>query len=65
LSAVEVAEFASQKGFFSVWYSVFSAHADVKLALIDIFIGTAGNCFDPANDYQPIPRNLANITDPI
>ena len=65
LSPVEVAEFASQKGFFSVWYSVFSAHEDVRQALINIFIGTAINCFDPANGYEPIHRNPLNIADPI
>ncbi len=33
-------------GFFSVWFTVFDQHIDVKLALIDAFPGTAASCFD-------------------
>lgn len=65
LTAVEIAEFASQKGFFSVWYSVFTEHDDVKKALIESFTGTARVCFDETDGYRPVPRNPHNLTDPV
>lgn len=65
LTALEIAEFAVQKGFFSVWYSVFVSHNAVKQQLIQIFEGTASNCFDVTNDYQPMNRNPHNAADPI
>ena len=65
LTAAEIAEFASQKGFFSVWYTVFNAYPTVKQALIQIYSGTAVNCFDPDNTFQPIPRNPHIHADPI
>jgi len=46
---------AIDKGFFSIWFSVFEAHDDVKVALIAAFKGTA-NCFDMTDHYRPIPR---------
>ena len=36
---------ATGYGFFSVWLAVFDEHADVKLALIAAFPGTAESCF--------------------
>ena len=63
LSANDIAEFAYQRGFFSVWYSVFVNHIDVKKALILRFRGTAQNCFD--SNYNPISRNPNHPTDPI
>ena len=33
-------------GFFSVWFTVFHEHIDVRLALIEAFPGTAASCFD-------------------
>jgi hypothetical protein len=63
ISAENVAEFAHQRGFFSVWFTVFSAHRAVREALVTIFKGTARNCFD--DDFNPIPRNRANTVDPI
>ena len=32
-------------GFFSVWFTVFDQHPEVKLELIDRFPGTAASCF--------------------
>jgi hypothetical protein len=63
ISADSVAKFAHQRGFFSVWFSVFSAHKEVKKALIQIFKGTALDCFDA--DFNPIPRNPQNVNDPL
>ena len=65
LTAQEVVDFAIQRGFFSVWYSVFTAHSTVKQLLITNFTGTTATCFDPANNYYPLQRNPANIIDPI
>jgi uncharacterized protein (TIGR02646 family) len=63
ISAETVAKFAHERGFFSVWFSVFGAHRAVKEALVNIFKGTARDCFDA--DFNPIPRNPSNLIDPI
>ncbi len=47
-------------GFFSVWFRVFEDVPTVKKALIEGFIGTALNCFDENNNYDPIWRNPPN-----
>jgi uncharacterized protein (TIGR02646 family) len=47
---------AYNKGFFSIWFTVFQAHDDVKQALIEKFTGTATECFDVANHYASIKR---------
>jgi uncharacterized protein (TIGR02646 family) len=52
----DIADFATQNGFFSVWFTVFQAHDDVKQALIEKFTGTAAECFDASNHYEPIKR---------
>ena len=64
IDATAVAEFALQRGFFSVWYTVFEDHPAVKHALIKAFRGTAENCFDPNVRLAPIARNPA-AADPI
>jgi uncharacterized protein (TIGR02646 family) len=51
-----IATFAIQRGFFSIWFTVFQAHDDVKKALIEKFAGTAAECFDASNQYAPIKR---------
>jgi len=48
---------ASGCGFFSIWFSVFKDHNEVKKALIEAFTGTCSACFDAANNYQPLWRN--------
>jgi hypothetical protein len=63
VDADSVANVADRRGCFSVWFTVFMAHKDVKKALIDRFEGTARDCFD--GDYNPIPRNPSNTVDPI
>jgi len=55
-TANEIAKFASQKGFFSIWFTVFKDHDDVKKALIERFIGTCKECFDEKNHYEPKKR---------
>jgi uncharacterized protein (TIGR02646 family) len=61
VDAAGVANIAHCRGFFSVWFTVFMAHKEVKKALIDRFEGTATDCFD--DDYYPIPRNPKNLDD--
>ncbi len=56
---------ADRREFFSVWFTVFMAHKAVKKALIDRFEGTALDCFDGDDDYNPIPRNPKNLDDPL
>jgi uncharacterized protein (TIGR02646 family) len=65
LTAAQVVEFATLRGFFSIWYSVFALHPAVRQLLITEFAGTAGVCFDAADNYNPIDRNPANLGDPI
>jgi uncharacterized protein (TIGR02646 family) len=65
LSAQDIVEFARQKGFFSIWYTVFEKHNSVKELLIQRFSGTALTCFDAENNLQPIHRNPSNEVDPI
>ncbi|MBC7553725.1 MAG: HNH endonuclease [Taibaiella sp.] len=62
-SAKNIVDFAVQKGFFSVWFSVFNAHKAVRALLVKKFVGTALNCFD--NNFQLIPRNPSNTEDEI
>ncbi|TLU82390.1 MAG: hypothetical protein FDX21_07750 [Chlorobium sp.] len=65
LTAKQIVDFATQRGFFSVWYTVFANHPPVKQLLIRSFAGTATNCFDSTNSYQPVPRNPESLADPI
>jgi len=65
LTAQQIVDFAQQRGFFSVWFTVYRAHSSVKQLLIQTFAGTAQNCFDAANDYEPIFRNPQIVADPI
>ncbi len=51
---------AESKGFFSIWFRRFHDVIPVKKALIEGFPGTALNCFDANNDYNPVWRNLPN-----
>lgn len=44
-------------GMWSIWFTVFKDHDEVRKALIDEFPGTAKECFDANNQYEPIERN--------
>jgi len=47
---------AKGHGFWSIWMHIFEEHEDVKLALIEGFVGTYQACFNK-NDYcKPIKR---------
>ena len=65
LSAKQVVDFAIQRGFFSVWFSVFIDHPLIKEILITRFKGTCEECFDVGNNFNLINRNVGNLTDPI
>ena len=41
----------------SIWFTVFEGYDEVRKALIDEFPGTAKECFDANNHYEPIERN--------
>lgn len=38
----------------SIWFTVFKDHPEVRKELIDKFPGTAKDCFDANNGYEPI-----------
>lgn len=65
--ANDIATLAANTGFFSLWYEAFLHDPMVMKKLTDnsIIQGTASNCFDPDNGFQPIPRNPKNTIDPI
>ncbi len=52
-------------GCWSIWFTVFKEHPEVLKELIEQFPGTAKECFDPANNYEPVPRNPQNNIDPV
>lgn len=50
-------------GCWSIWFTVFKEHREVRQALVEQFPGTSRNCFD--KDFMPIPRNPGCKSDPI
>lgn len=60
-----IIDLVKAKGGWSIWFTVFKDRDEVRRALIDEFEGTAKNCFDPDNHYEPIPRNPQNAADPV
>ena len=58
-------EIIKNYGFWSIWFTIFKNHDEVRAAMIDAFPGTAKNCFDPNNHYEPIDRNPGNLNDPV
>lgn len=53
----EIITRAKDKGCWSVWFTVFKGYDEIRRALINGFEGTCAACFDPANNYEPVPRN--------
>lgn len=51
---MEIAEMASERGFWSVWMTVFQDDTDMRRRLIQAFKGTCIECFN--TDTQPIQR---------
>ena len=56
-------DFIKWSGGWSIWFTVFKAHREVREALVNEFPGTSRECFDA--DYNPIPRHPENPDDPI
>lgn len=54
-----------ENGFWSIWYTVFKNHDEVRAAMIEAFPGTAKNCFDSNNHYEPLDRHPENPNDPV
>ncbi len=50
----DIVEMALERGFWSVWMTVFHDDIDMRQRLINAFKGTSTDCFDA--DTQPIPR---------
>ena len=59
----ELIEDIKTRDCWSIWFTVFKEHNEVRQALLD-FPGTAKDCFDPNNHYEPIYRNPDQI-DPV
>lgn len=51
---MEIVEMAIERGFWSIWMTVFEDDADMRQRLIDSFSGTCTTCFD--DNTQPIQR---------
>ena len=52
---------AKARGGWSIWFTVFKGHDEVRKALINEFPGTAAQCFDANNHYEPIDRNPGHV----
>lgn len=59
-----IIELVKGRGGWSIWFTVFRGYDEVRKALIEQFEGTAVNCFDPNNHYDPVPRNPGSA-DPV
>lgn len=53
-------DYIKVSGCWSIWYTVFSEHDEVKKRMISDFPGTAIECFDSENHYYPVARNPGN-----
>lgn len=58
-------DYIKSVGYWSVWFTVFKTHDEIRKALIEEFPGTAKECFDADNHYEPINRNPNNDSDPV
>lgn len=56
-------DFIKVSGGWSIWFTVFKNHREVREALVKEFPGTSLECFDA--NYNPIPRHPENLDDPI
>ena len=60
-----IVDLAVGHGCWSIWFTLFKGHDEVRKSLIERFPGTSAACFDPANHYEPVPRNPQNMEDPV
>lgn len=54
-----------QNGNWSIWFTVFKGVDEVRKELINRFPGTAKECFDANNHYEPIYRHPDHLEDPV
>ena len=59
-----IIDLVKARGGWSIWFTVFAGEDEVRKALIEQFPGTAVECFDANNHYEPIFRN-AGQADPV
>jgi uncharacterized protein (TIGR02646 family) len=55
----EIVEMACERGFFSVWLTVFEDDQDLKIRLIKAFAGTSSECFDSKG--TPLARECGQL----
>lgn len=58
-------DYIMSSGGWSIWFTVFKGVDQVRKRLIDEFPGTAKDCFDANNHYEPIFRNPNDPIDPV
>jgi uncharacterized protein (TIGR02646 family) len=59
----QIARTATGHGFFSIWMTVFSDDVAVRKLLIQEFLGTATDCFDPNSTAVVSPRPSNGLAD--
>lgn len=59
-----IIDLVKARGGWSIWFAVFKGEDEVRYALIKEFEGTAEDCFDATNHYEPVPRNIGQA-DPV
>ena len=52
----DILELVKGYGHWSIWFTVFKGHDEVRKALIENTPGTCKACFDAENHYEPIAR---------
>lgn len=57
MSVNAIVRMVQSRGSWSIWFTVFAGVYEVRKALIEQIPGTAVECFDANNHYEPIPRN--------
>lgn len=62
ISVDAIVDIVKARGGWSIWFAVFSGCDNVREALLD-FPGTAKQCFDARNHYEPLDRN-PGLADP-
>ncbi len=50
-------DYIKATGCWSIWFTIFEGHDEVRRRLIEDFPGTSSVCFDANNHYSPIERN--------
>ena len=56
LTVDDIIEIADKLGHWSVWFTVFKEHDEVRKNLIEHTSGTCTTCFDENNHYEPVCR---------